>query len=282
MDHSQTQQIDIGQRLIALLRSNQWVKYMFGTTRVMTVILRQLLHRTTFPSPPHTHQAAAAVATQPASASLAGSGAAAASPAATANAVLEFPHIVDAQLAAWMLNPDTKAFANINELMQAYCRLSASNSSQHAGESPPILSVPPTGLYDVEGLDTFETDLIGSDALWCMLYHWLQRKDMLYPFVYQEMPIAPILSLMEVSGIAFNGEALEALKSSINNRLAELEREANALAGEEFSLTSPKQVSEILFGMSTALRHAWIVLATDCIVDGSRASCLQRNLNCRK
>lgn len=67
--------------------------------------------------------------------------------------------------------------------------------------------------------------------------------------VYQdiELPLMPVLSRMEQTGVLIDSDILAEQSHAIGNRLAELEIEAHNLAGKSFNLSSPKQLQEILF-----------------------------------
>ena len=56
-----------------------------------------------------------------------------------------------------------------------------------------------------------------------------------------------VLALMEVVGVQFDSEAYTSTRKAITAQLAKLEKEAVALAGENFLITSPEQVANILF-----------------------------------
>ncbi|GGZ92763.1 DNA polymerase I [Ignatzschineria ureiclastica] len=62
-----------------------------------------------------------------------------------------------------------------------------------------------------------------------------------------EMPLVPVLAKMEHAGIEVDAAHLEALSHEFGERLKALEIEAYELAGEEFNMSSSKQVGEILF-----------------------------------
>lgn len=62
-----------------------------------------------------------------------------------------------------------------------------------------------------------------------------------------EMPLVPVLVRMERKGVLIDATVLATQSKEITARLAELEKEAFELAGEEFNLASPKQLQAILF-----------------------------------
>ncbi len=62
-----------------------------------------------------------------------------------------------------------------------------------------------------------------------------------------EIPLVPVLSRMERTGVLINAQTLAEHSREITARLDELEKSAYELAGEEFNLASPKQLQVILF-----------------------------------
>jgi DNA polymerase-1 len=62
-----------------------------------------------------------------------------------------------------------------------------------------------------------------------------------------EMPLIPLLAQMEEVGIAIDAVALKALSEPLAGRARQLEQDICALAGEEFTIGSPKQLQRILF-----------------------------------
>ncbi|MFB0724047.1 DNA polymerase I [Aeromonas salmonicida] len=62
-----------------------------------------------------------------------------------------------------------------------------------------------------------------------------------------ELPLLPVLARMELLGTTIDPKLLHQQSQEIELRLAELERQAHELAGQEFNLSSPKQLGEILF-----------------------------------
>ncbi|WP_426697460.1 DNA polymerase I [Aeromonas hydrophila] len=62
-----------------------------------------------------------------------------------------------------------------------------------------------------------------------------------------ELPLLPVLARMERLGTTIEPKLLHRQSQEIEVRLAELEKQAHELAGQEFNLSSPKQLGEILF-----------------------------------
>src|SRR5699024_497250 len=62
-----------------------------------------------------------------------------------------------------------------------------------------------------------------------------------------EMPLGPVLARMELNGCHIDVNMLRHQSQELASKMAELESQAYELAGEEFNLSSPKQLGEILF-----------------------------------
>ncbi|WP_407331872.1 DNA polymerase I [Enterovibrio sp. 27052020O] len=80
-----------------------------------------------------------------------------------------------------------------------------------------------------------------------LMAHLLQDEKLKVIFEQYEMPLVPVLSRMERHGVLINADMLAAQSKEIAIRLDELEKQAFELAGEEFNLSSPKQLQVILF-----------------------------------
>lgn len=62
-----------------------------------------------------------------------------------------------------------------------------------------------------------------------------------------EVPLVPILGQMELNGILVDVDRLKALSVTTRREIATLEKKISTEAGEEFNISSPQQVSRILF-----------------------------------
>ncbi len=62
-----------------------------------------------------------------------------------------------------------------------------------------------------------------------------------------EMPLVPVLSRIERNGAAIDCEMLQQQSKQLAEEMAQLEQQAFALAGEEFNLSSPKQLGVVLY-----------------------------------
>lgn len=94
---------------------------------------------------------------------------------------------------------------------------------------------------------TMATDCENIALLAVQLREQLKEYDQLKLYEKLELPLAPVLAQMELYGITPDMELLAQLNEDMTARIAQLEKQAMAQAGEEFNLKSPKQLGVILF-----------------------------------
>lgn len=94
---------------------------------------------------------------------------------------------------------------------------------------------------------TLPTDCENIALLAVQLREQLKEYEQLALYEELELPLAPVLARMELSGITPDMELLAQLNEDMTARIAQLEKQAMEQAGEEFNLKSPKQLGIILF-----------------------------------
>lgn len=94
---------------------------------------------------------------------------------------------------------------------------------------------------------TLPTDCENIALLAVQLREQLKEYEQLALYEELELPLAPVLAKMELSGITPDKELLAQLNEDMTARIAQLEKQAMEQAGEEFNLKSPKQLGIILF-----------------------------------
>jgi DNA polymerase-1 len=130
-------------------------------------------------------------------------------------------------------------------------------SELHLGhETIPYAQVAGTGknqvTFDKVSLDR-ATDYAAEDAdvtlrLWLALKPRLVAEKKTAVYEVLERPMVEVLARMERRGIAIDRQILSRLSGDFAQGLARLEDEIYELAGEKFTIGSPKQLGDILFG----------------------------------
>lgn len=75
----------------------------------------------------------------------------------------------------------------------------------------------------------------------------LQRTGLLALYNNIEMPLVFVLADMEYEGVSIDCDELKAISKELNERIHIIEKEIFDMAGQEFNISSPKQLGEILF-----------------------------------
>ena len=75
----------------------------------------------------------------------------------------------------------------------------------------------------------------------------LKKHDCEKLFYDIEMPLMPVLAEMEMTGVVLDTDSLRQTSKDLTVRMNEIEARIYELAGEQFNISSPKQVGDILF-----------------------------------
>jgi DNA polymerase-1 len=108
--------------------------------------------------------------------------------------------------------------------------------------------------FDEVALDQ-ATQYAGEDAEVTLAVHaalWPQlaaEPGSRYVYESIEIPVSRVLFTMERTGVLIDPVRLRTQSGELAARIAQLETEAYAQAGQPFNLASPKQVGEVLFGL---------------------------------
>ena len=136
----------------------------------------------------------------------------------------------DAMIAAYLLNINTKD--DIAYLMNNNgCEVKFYSQSLKDGFDKKDIVLKARYVYD-----TYE-DYISR----------LSKENMLELFNDIEMPLVSVLANMEENGIKCDASILKEMEVEMDSRLKEIETGIYTLAGEEFNISSPKQLGVILF-----------------------------------
>jgi DNA polymerase I len=147
------------------------------------------------------------------------------------------PAVEDTALAAYLLNPARATYKLDEVCMEAFA------------ECPPTVpAAPPEGRRIDDALGA----IVGERARWLVRYgkHAAAELDAralraIYDDI--ERPLVPVLAAMERHGIRVEPARLEAFAKELERNLDNLTREIHELAGEPFTIASPKQLGQVLF-----------------------------------
>ena len=104
--------------------------------------------------------------------------------------------------------------------------------------------------YDVAGIMLSEEPREAVCAIWklkSLLWERLKSLDLINVFSNLEMPLVPILTVMEQAGIKVDTEKIGELLTMASAEVASLEEQIYASAGGPFNINSPSQLGDVLF-----------------------------------
>ena len=75
----------------------------------------------------------------------------------------------------------------------------------------------------------------------------MEKEDCTYLFNEIEMKLSYVLGKMEYEGIRVDKNVLDEMKEELNGKISDISKQIYDICGEEFNISSPKQLGEILF-----------------------------------
>lgn len=152
--------------------------------------------------------------------------------------------LFDTMIAHYLLEPDMRH--NMDLLSASYLNYEPVHIEELIGERGPRQK----NMRDVDMELLREYSVEDADVTW-------QLKEKFAPMLKKEgldrlaetieMPLIAVLADMERNGVLLDSEALNSYAVTLRESLIKLEAEIYALAGQEFNISSPKQLGEILF-----------------------------------
>ena len=151
--------------------------------------------------------------------------------------------VLDTMLASYLLNPETTH--NLTDLSERYnIDITAKSYKDLAipkGETIANLDIKLTAEYC--GIDAYTTYCL-ADKIKEDLNQFPELQKLL---VEVEQPLEKVLAEMEITGISLDVKYLQEFSQQLDTDLQNIEQQVYQDAGEEFNLSSPKQLSVILF-----------------------------------
>ncbi|RIL09978.1 MAG: DNA polymerase I, partial [Proteobacteria bacterium] len=149
----------------------------------------------------------------------------------------------DTMIAAYLLAPDQDSY-NMTELARRYL-----GGETEVIEFEEVLD----GVSDFSEVPVERATVYAcQDAhlTWLLkekLKPLLQKEELQQVFYELEMPLVSILAAMELKGVKLDQATLAEMSGQFEQQLEALQKQLHDLAGGEFNINSPKQLSEILF-----------------------------------
>lgn len=148
----------------------------------------------------------------------------------------------DMLLAAYLVNNENNS-SDLGEIAQQYGDYTVKPDVQVYGKGK-SMAIPEEKAIVYNHLAAKVTAI---DNLKETLLNKLKEHEQDHLFNAVEMPVARVLSIMEISGMKVEASTLVQLQNEFAVRLEDIKKKIYGQAGEEFNLNSPKQLGIILF-----------------------------------
>ena len=154
------------------------------------------------------------------------------------------PLAFDSMVAEWLRDPSSRnlglkslAWVRINVEMTEISELIGTGRKQISMAEVPIEKAAPYAASDAEIVLRLKP-LLEKD---------LEDTGAVKAFEQQEMPLVPVISQMEMAGIALDVDFLAKMSKELEGELAKIAEKIYKQAGMEFNLNSPAQLAQALF-----------------------------------
>ncbi|KAA6302363.1 MAG: DNA polymerase I [Candidatus Ordinivivax streblomastigis] len=150
----------------------------------------------------------------------------------------------DTMIAHYLLNPESRH--NMDYLSEVYLKYQTIHIEELIGgkgkNQLTMRQVPLDLLVDYACEDADVTLRLKNQ-----LEELVKKEDFSHLFYQIEMPLVPVLADMEEAGVRVEITALKDSSVVLTQYLGEIEKEVFQLAGNEFNISSPKMVGDVLF-----------------------------------
>lgn len=164
---------------------------------------------------------------------------------ALANEGVPIPRLCfDTMIASYLLHPQQQRH-NLDQLSLEYFSFVKTPIEDLIGKGKEQISMDQVPIQTVSRYCC--EDVIYTCKLKELFYAKLQKNQLLSLFETLELPLIPVLLRMERYGIYLETSELAQMSLELAHKLRTLEQKIYSLAGEEFNINSPKQLSALLF-----------------------------------
>ncbi len=151
---------------------------------------------------------------------------------------------IDTMIVHYLLDPEARH--NMNYLAERYLDYSPIRIETLIGRGTRQLTMDQVNLHSVKEYAAEDADI--TLRLKHVLWHELEEAGLADLYSRVEEPMIDVLARMETAGVKVDCSLLDEYAVELNARLAELEREVRAEAGEPtLNINSARQLGEVLF-----------------------------------
>ena len=159
------------------------------------------------------------------------------------NTILLHGIVFDTMIASYLLNP-VKRNHNLDDIAFEYLSYKTITISELIGTGKEQITMDQVDVAKVCQYACQDADISFRLAGYM---EPILKEELLHLLQDIEIPLIYVLAEMEWNGICLDTHVLKEMSDNLTMKLQQLEKEIYASAGHEFNISSPKQLSEILF-----------------------------------
>ncbi|MDD5310737.1 MAG: DNA polymerase I [Candidatus Omnitrophica bacterium] len=152
--------------------------------------------------------------------------------------------VFDTMVASYLLNP-SKLNHNLEDITLEYLNFNKTPITDLIGEGKKKITMKEVEIEKIKDYCCQDSD--AAFRLKNVLEAQLEEKNLYKLFHEVEMPLLGCLAAMELTGVAIDVDYLAKMSKEMEKQLEKTTAEIYEIAGTEFNINSPKQLSEILF-----------------------------------
>lgn len=153
--------------------------------------------------------------------------------------------LLDTMIAAWLLEPSRRTY-NLEDIAWSKLGVEMQPITELIGKGRNQITMAEVPIEPVTTYAGADVDM--TIRLARMLENELgEHPDLWHLYQDVEMPLVSVLASMEMAGIRVDPQILAEISREMYQRISALEKEIYQIAGYDFNVNSPQQLSDVLF-----------------------------------
>lgn len=149
--------------------------------------------------------------------------------------------LFDTMIASYLINPNRQTH-NLEEVTLEYLSRREKGLNEVVGKKKSLAEVP------IDEVASYIASAVTTTfELKELLFTTLKEENLEEVYFNIEMPLIYVLADMEETGVKIDSEELKHIAKELERELDGIQKRIFFLAGEEFNINSPKQLSRVLF-----------------------------------
>ncbi|MFV1950436.1 MAG: DNA polymerase I [Nitrospinota bacterium] len=150
----------------------------------------------------------------------------------------------DTMIASYLINP-SKHNHNLEDIALEHLNYRMTSYSEVAGKGAKEIGFQEVDIQDAANYSCEDADI--TFKLTNILSPLLEKNGVARLYHEVELPLIDVLAEIEINGVKIDKDFMEEMSNRLEREINQYVSRIHAIAGEEFNINSPKQLSAILF-----------------------------------